>query len=103
MMRPRTFTQVPTCLVTLDNCVFSAGVKILNERFLKAGIHVLVVYKRRSYQVESAPRVYILNEAVCIPPSTNTLGKGINPTIPSSAMGTLKGRLGSLSLVSQPV
>ena len=43
--------------------------------------------------------VQILDEAVCISNGTNTLGKGMNPTILPLAMG----RLGSLIFVWQLV
>ena len=38
--------------------------------------------------MELSIRVQILNEAVCISHCTNTLGKGLNPTIPLPAMVT---------------
>ena len=53
--------------------------------------------------MEAATRVQFLDEAVCISYSTNTIGKGINPIILPPAMGKLKDRLGSLTLVWQLV
>ena len=47
--------------------------------------------------------VQILNEAVYIAYSTNTLGKGMNPTILTPAMSKLLDSLYSLTLVWQPV
>ena len=47
--------------------------------------------------------VQILDEAVCISHSTNTLGKGVHPTILSPDMGKWSGRLDFLTLVWKPV
>ena len=38
------------------------------------------------------------DEAVCIAHSTNTLGKGMNPTILTSAMGKIVGQIELFSL-----
>ena len=37
--------------------------------------------------MESETRVQYLDEAVCISQSTNTFGKGMNPTILAQAIG----------------
>ena len=39
------------------------------------------------YEMESVIPVQILNDDVCISNRTNTLGKGMNPTILSPAIG----------------
>ena len=49
------------------------------------------------------PQFKILTEHVCFSHRAKTLGKGMNPTIPSSALGQYLGRLGSLTSVWQPV
>ena len=45
-----------------------------------------MVYWLSSWEIDTSTRVQILNEAVCISDCINTLGKGIHPTILSSAM-----------------
>ena len=56
-----------------------------------------------SGEIELVTRVQIVDEAVCISLCTNTLKKGMNSSALLSAVGKLKGRLGSLALVKQPV
>ena len=41
--------------------------------------------------MDTVTRVQIMDEAVCISHSANTFGKGMNPTILSSAIGKYKG------------
>ena len=50
-------------------------------------------------QIYTTTRVQIQDKAVCISHSTNTIGKGTNPTIVSPAMDKQYDRLGSLTLV----
>ena len=50
-----------------------------------------------------ATKVQILNEAICISHSANTLEKGMNPTILPPAKGKYLGRLNSLILLWQLV
>ena len=42
--------------------------------------------------MDTASRIQILDESVCISHSTNTLGKGMNPTIFHPAMGKIVGQ-----------
>ena len=52
--------------------------------------------------MDMANGVQIMDEAVCISNSTNSLRKSMNPTVLCSVMGKT-GWLGSLTLVWQPV
>ena len=47
--------------------------------------------------MNTAIQVQTLDEAVCISLSTNTLGKGMNPTILPPAMGKIIGQIGLFS------
>ena len=49
--------------------------------------------------MDTATRVQVLDEVVCISHNSNTHGKGINLPILPSAMGKQQSRLGSLILV----
>ncbi len=42
--------------------------------------------------MDTATRVQILNEAICISHSVNTLGKGMNPIILASTIGKIVGQ-----------
>ena len=48
--------------------------------------------------MDTAIRILTLDEAVCISHRVNTIGKGMNSAILSSAMGKYRGTLGSLIL-----
>ena len=48
-------------------------------------------------------RVQILDETVSISHNANALGKGMNPTIPSTAMGESVEQIGLFNLARQPV
>ena len=48
--------------------------------------------------MDTATRVQILNEAVCISHSGDTFGKGMNPTILLPAMGNIVRQTGLISL-----
>ena len=48
--------------------------------------------------MDTATCVQILDATDCISHSTNTLGKGMNPIIPFSAMGKIVGQTGFFSL-----
>ena len=48
--------------------------------------------------MDFSTRVQILDKAVCISHSANTLGKGINPYIFSPAMGKILGQAGLFNL-----
>ena len=50
-------------------------------------MEVPVVWWLSSYEMDTAKRVQILDEADCISHNTNTLGKGVNPIILPPAMG----------------
>ena len=49
--------------------------------------YMIVASQLSSLEVDTAARVQILNEAVCVSHSANTLGKSMNPTILPTAMG----------------
>ena len=54
-------------------------------------------------EMDTASRVQILEDAVCILHIANTRGKSINPTIIPPSMGRYWGKLNSLTLSWQPV
>ena len=54
-------------------------------------------------EMNMATRVQILDQAVCISHSTDSLEKGMHPTILYPAINKSKSRVGSLTLVLQLV
>ena len=56
-----------------------------------------------SQEMDLDTQVQILDKAIFISHWTNTLEKGMNPTILPQFIGKKLGRQGSLTLVSQPV
>ena len=63
--------------------------------------HMVKVLRKKwisSQEMDTATQVQILNEAVCILQSTNTLGKGMNLIILSPVMGKIVVPTGPFSL-----